>query len=123
MQDITTYCKNLLGTGRDCSEYAQDLMEKFGNYGATGDIVCLKTRGCVITDLLYVPTNGDLKNCGRYIHHFIFVQDGLVYDIRHNNIGVEFKEYINMLEKVVPSGIRADMTLSSSNMGLPVSRR
>ena len=121
MNDIAKYCKELVGSEMNGGEFAQHLMNRYGSFGETGDIICLKTRGGVL-EPLFIPTDGNVKNCGRYMHHFIFVQDEKVYDIRHNNIGINFNEYIKMLEKVVPSGIRVDMELSTTNMGLPTSR-
>lgn len=45
MNDIAKYCKELVGSEMNGGEFAQHLMNRYGSFGETGDIICLKTRG------------------------------------------------------------------------------
>ncbi len=109
-RDIEDFCRQL-EKGLDCSEYASKLYMAFPE----GDVLCLKCR-----DVPIFVANMDGTDQGfEYCCHFVYVCDGVVYDILHNNIGIDIKRYIERLGKMNRESIMADAKHSTCIFGLP----
>ncbi|MCD8089920.1 MAG: hypothetical protein LUD81_04755 [Clostridiales bacterium] len=109
--NIKDYCKTI-GRGPDCLEYALKLKINF----PLGDILCLKSAD---GSGIFVE-NFDKTDSGEdYSCHCIFVYEGRVYDILHNNIDIDFDEYMEILKGMNKGGLAADRALSTSLFGLP----
>lgn len=100
--------------GMECVSYAMQLYKRYG-----GDFVDLESAE---REYIRVPVGGNTSNCLEYKHHFIFVKNGLVYDVMHNNMEIPIREYVSMLESVMPEGIAAVSHESTKTFGLKVKK-
>lgn len=109
---IKDYCKTI-EKGHDCLEYAHILKNRF----PMGDVLCLKIAD---GSAIFVD-NFEGKDLGEdYSCHCIYVYEGRVFDVLHNNLDIDFDEYINILKGMNKGSFAADKHLSTNYFGLPV---
>ena len=109
--DIEKFCKGL-EKGLDCSEYALRLHRACPE----GDVLCFRLKD---RPLFAANMEGTDKGW-EYYCHYVFVCDGDVYDVLHNNIGIELDRYAKWLGSVNGGNISVDPERSSCVFGLPV---
>lgn len=109
---IKDYCRKI-EKGHDCLEYAHILKKRF----PSGEILCIKKADG--SDIFVV--NFDEKGLGEdYSCHCVFVYEGRVYDVLHDNLDIDFDEYIDILGKMNKGKLAANKRLSTYSFGLPV---
>ncbi len=110
--NIKDFCKKM-EKAPDCLEYALRLKINF----PLGDILCLKIAD---GSEIFVENFDNADSGEDYLCHCVFVYEGKVYDVLHNNLDIDFDEYIKTLRGMNKGSLAADINLSTASFGLPL---